>query len=125
MSKEAVISNNAPAPLGPYSPAVKSGNMLFLSGQLGINPADGKLPETATEQAEQSLKNIENLLAAAGATTDNVVKTTVLLADIADFAAVNEVYAQHFEAPFPARSAFQVAALPAGALVEIEAIASL
>ena len=122
MSKEAVIPNNAPAPLGPYSPAVKSGNMLFLSGQLGINPADGKLPETA---AEQSLKNIENLLAAAGATTDNVVKTTVLLADIADFAAVNEVYAQHFEAPFPARSAFQVAALPAGALVEIEAIASL
>lgn len=62
MSKEAVIPNNAPAPLGPYSPAVKSGNMLFLSGQLGINPADGKLPETATEQAEQSLKNIENLL---------------------------------------------------------------
>ncbi len=125
MSKEAVIPNNAPAPLGPYSPAVKSGNMLFLSGQLGINSADGKLPETATEQAEQSLKNIENLLAAAGATTDNVVKTTVLLADIADFAAVNEVYAQHFKAPFPARSAFQVAALPAGALVEIEAIASL
>lgn len=125
MSKEAVIPGNAPAPLGPYSPAVKSGNMLFLSGQLGLNPADGKLPESVTEQAEQSLKNIENALAAAGATTDNVVKTTVFLNDIADFAAVNEVYAKHFEAPFPARSAVQVAALPAGALVEIECIASL
>ena len=125
MSKEAVIPSNAPAPLGPYSPAVKSGNMLFLSGQLGLNPADGKLPESVTEQAEQSLKNIENVLAAAGATTDNVVKTTVFLNDIADFAAVNEVYAKHFEAPFPARSAVQVAALPAGALVEIECIASL
>ena len=122
MSKEAVIPGNAPAPLGPYSPAVKSGNMLFLSG---LNPADGKLPESVTEQAEQSLKNIENVLAAAGATTDNVVKTTVFLNDIADFAAVNEVYAKHFEAPFPARSAVQVAALPAGALVEIECIASL
>lgn len=125
MSKEAVIPSNAPAPLGPYSPAVKSGNMLFLSGQLGLNPADGKLPESVTEQAEQSLKNIENVLAAAGVTTDNVVKTTVFLNDIADFAAVNEVYAKHFEAPFPARSAVQVAALPAGALVEIECIASL
>ena len=125
MSKAAVIPGNAPAPLGPYSPAVKSGNMLFLSGQLGLNPADGKLPETVTEQAEQSLKNIENVLAAAGATTNNVVKTTVFLNDIADFAAVNEVYAKHFEAPFPARSAVQVAALPAGALVEIECIASL
>ena len=125
MSKETVIPGNAPAPLGPYSPAVKSGNRLFLSGQLGLNPADGKLPESVTEQAEQSLKNIENVLAAAGATTDNVVKTTVFLNDIADFAAVNEVYAKHFEAPFPARSAVQVAALPAGALVEIECIASL
>ena len=123
--KNIIHTSKAPAAIGPYSQGNRAGDTVYLSGQLGINPADGKLPETATEQAEQSLKNIENLLAASGATTDNVVKTTVLLADIADFAAVNEVYAQHFEAPFPARSAFQVAALPAGALVEIEAIASL
>ena len=125
MSKEAFFPSNAPAALGPYSPAVKTGDMLFLSGQLGIDPASGELPETVEEQADQSLKNIENLLAEAGATMDNVVKTTVFLNDIADFKAVNEVYAGHFEAPYPARSAVQVAALPAGALVEIEVIATL
>ncbi len=125
MNKEAIFSNNAPSAIGPYSPGVKLGDMLYLSGQLGLDPATGTLPEGVEAQAEQSLKNIENLLAEAGATMANVVKTTVFLADIADFARVNEVYAKHFEAPFPARSAVQVAAIPAGGLVEIEVIAAL
>lgn len=125
MNKEAIFSNNAPSAIGPYSPGVKLGDMLYLSGQLGLDPATGTLPEGVEAQAEQSLKNIENLLTEAGATMANVVKTTVFLADIADFARVNEVYAKHFEAPFPARSAVQVAAIPAGGLVEIEVIAAL
>lgn len=123
MSKTALISPAAPAPIGPYSPGVDTGNIVFLSGQIGIDSSTGSMPEGVTAQAEQSLKNIEALLAEAGTDMAHVVKTTVLLADIADFAAVNEVYAQHFEEPFPARSAFQVGALPAGALVEIEVIA--
>ena len=125
MNKEAIFSDNAPSAIGPYSPGVKLGDMLYLSGQLGLDPATGTLPEGVEAQAEQSLKNIENLLAEASATMANVVKTTVFLADIADFARVNEVYAKHFEAPFPARSAVQVAAIPAGGLVEIEVIAAL
>ena len=125
MDKNVISSDKAPAALGPYSAGIKTGNMLFLSGQLGIDPATGKLPEGIEAQAKQSLANIEALLAAAGATFDNVVKTTVLLADIADFATVNEIYASKFSEPFPARSAFQVAALPAGGLVEIEVIAAL
>ena len=117
MSKTVVSSDNAPAAIGPYSPGIQTGNMVFLSGQLGIDPATGKLPEGVEAQAKQSLANVEALLTAAGA--------TVYLADIADFAAVNEIYASKFEAPFPARSAFQVAALPAGGLVEIEVVAAL
>ena len=120
MSKTVVSSDNAPAAIGPYSPGIQAGNMVFLSGQLGIDPATGKMPEGVEAQAKQSLANVEALLTAAG-----VVKTTVYLADIADFAAVNEIYASKFEAPFPARSAFQVAALPAGGLVEIEVVAAL
>lgn len=103
----------------------QNGKPRVLVGQLGINPATGELAEGVCAQAEQSLANIETLLNEAGATTGNVVKTTVFLADIDDFKAVNEVYAKHFEAPFPARSAIQVAAIPAGALVEIEVIASV
>ena len=123
MSKTVVSSDNAPAAIGPYSPGIQTGNMV--SGQLGIDPATGKLPEGVEAQAKQSLANVEALLTAAGATFADVVKTTVYLADIADFAAVNEIYASKFEAPFPARSAFQVAALPAGGLVEIEVVAAL
>ena len=114
MSKTVVSSDNAPAAIGPYSPGIQAGNMVFLSGQLGIDPATGKMPEGVEAQAKQSLANVEALLTAAGATFADVVKTTVYLADIADFAAVNEIYASKFEAPFPARSAFQVAALPSG-----------
>ena len=108
MSKTVVSSDNAPAAIGPYSPGIQTGNMVFVEAQ-----------------AKQSLANVEALLTAAGATFADVVKTTVYLADIADFAAVNEIYASKFEAPFPARSAFQVAALPAGGLVEIEVVAAL
>ena len=122
MSKTVVSSDNAPAAIGPYSPGIQAGNMVFLSGQLGIDPATGKMPEGVEAQAKQSLANVEALLTAAGATFADVVKTTVYLADIA---AVNEIYASKFEAPFPARSAFQVAALPAGGLVEIEVVAAL
>ncbi len=125
MSKVAISSDAAPAALGPYSAGVKAGGMVFLSGQLGLDPKTGQLADGVVAQAEQSLENIEALLAAAGAALDNVVKTTVFLADIADFAAVNEVYASRFPEPYPARSAVQVGALPAGALVEIEVIALL
>lgn len=125
MNKTVISSADAPAALGPYSAGIRTGNLVFLSGQLGINPATGELAEGVCAQAEQSLANIETLLNEVGATTGNVVKTTVFLADIDDFKAVNEVYAKHFEAPFPARSAIQVAAIPAGALVEIEVIASV
>lgn len=125
MSKEAIVSENAPQALGPYSAGIKAQNLVFLSGQLGIEPATGKLAEGVEAQAEQAFRNIGALLEAAGATFDDVVKVTVLLADIADFKRVNEVYARHFDEPYPARSAFQAGAIPAGGLVEIEVIAAL
>ena len=124
-NKNIIATTNAPAAIGPYSQAVSIGNLVFLSGQLALVPATGTLAEGGIkEQTEQALKNIEAILAEAGLTTDNVVKTTVFLADINDFAAMNEIYAQHFTASFPARSAVQVAALPKGGLVEIECIAA-
>ena len=122
MSKTVVSSDNAPAAIGPYSPGIQAGNMVFLSGQLGIDPATGKMPEGVEAQAKQSLANVEALLTAAGATFADVVKTTVYLADIADFAAFNEVYAKYFISK-PARSCVAVKALPKGVLCEIEAIA--
>ena len=125
MNKEAIVSSKAPAALGPYSSAVKVGDTLYLSGQLGLDPMTNELKDGVEAQAEQALTNIAAILGEVGATMQQVVKSTVLLADINDFAAVNEVYAGHFEAPYPARSAFQVAALPKGALVEIEVIAVL
>ncbi len=125
MDKHLIASENAPAALGPYSAGIRTGNLAFLSGQLGLDPATGELAEGVVAQAEQALKNVEALLIAAGATFDNVVKTTVFLADIADFNAVNEVYGSRFSEPYPARSAVQVGALPKGALVEIECIVAL
>ena len=114
----------APAVIGPYSQAVKAGGTVYVSGQLPVDPATGAFPsEDIREQTRQSLENIRAILEEAGMSMDNVVKTTVLLADIADFAAMNEVYAQFFTAPYPARAAFQAAALPKGARVEIEAVA--
>ena len=116
---------NAPAAIGPYSQAVQAGNMLFVSGQIPIDPATGAFAGTdITTQTNQSLTNVKNILAAAGYTLNDVVKTTVLLADIADFAAMNAVYAEYFTENKPARACFAVKDLPRGALVEIEAIAS-
>ena len=120
-----IYTPNAPAAIGPYSQAVQAGNMLFVSGQIPIDPATGEFAGTdITTQTNQSLTNIKNILAAAGYTLNDVVKTTVLLADIADFAAMNAVYAEYFSENKPARAAFAVKDLPKGALVEIEAIAN-
>ena len=123
MSK-VINTNNAPAAIGPYSQAIEANGMIFISGQLPVDPATGEFPEGGiTEQTEQSFKNIKAILAEAGLTTANIVKTTVLLADMSLFAEMNAVYASQFEGSFPARSAFAVKALPKNALVEIEVIA--
>lgn len=124
MSNIAIHTDNAPAAIGPYSQAVQAGNTIYISGQLPIDPATGAFAgEDITAQTRQSLNNIKAILTEAGADMSNVVKTTVLLANIADFAAMNAVYAEFFTAPFPARAAFQAAALPRNALVEIECVA--
>lgn len=124
--KKAISTQNAPAAIGPYSQAIVSNGTVYVSGQLPINPATGEFAEGGIyAQARQSLTNISNILQAEGLTMANVVKVTVLLADISDFAAVNEVYKEFFEAPFPARSAFAVSALPKGGRIEIEAIATV
>lgn len=122
----AVHTANAPAAIGPYSQAVCAGGFVYVSGQIPLDPATGEFagPDIRT-QTRQSLKNIAAILAAAGSGMDRVVKTTVLLKDIGDFAAMNEVYAKAFTAPYPARAAFEAAALPKGALVEIECVAAL
>ena len=115
---------NAPAAIGPYSQAIQAGNMLFVSGQIPIDPATGAFAgDDITTQTRQSLNNVKNILEAAGYSLNDVVKTTVLLADIADFAAMNAVYAQFFCENKPARACFAVKDLPRAALVEIEAIA--
>lgn len=125
MQKQQIETSAAPAAIGPYSQGVMAGGTAYVSGQLPIDPATGSFAgEDAAAQAHQSLVNVRAILAAAGLTMADVVKTTVYLADIGDFAAVNEVYAEFFAAPFPARAAFQVAALPKGAKVEIEAVAA-
>ena len=121
---KAIATQNAPVAIGPYSQAIEANGTVYVSGQLGIDPATGNFAEGgAVAQARQSLTNISNILKEAGLSMKNVVKVTVLLADINDFAAVNEIYKDFFEAPFPARSAFAVAALPKGGKIEIEAIA--
>lgn len=123
--KKVFSSNQAPAAIGPYSQVVTANGFYFLSGQLGINPETGKMATDEVEgQTEQIFKNIRSVLAAAGLTMDNVLKVTVFLTDMGDFAKVNEIYAKQFSEPFPARSAFAVKALPAGGLVEIEVIAA-
>lgn len=125
-SMKAIQTEQAPAAIGPYSQAIDSGaGLVFVSGQLPIDPATGAFPEGGIrEQTRQSLSNARAILEAAGLGLQQVVKTTVFLADMADFAAMNEVYAQFFSAPFPARSAVAVKTLPKGALVEIECIAA-
>lgn len=122
--KKVLATTNAPAAIGPYSQAIHAGNMVFVSGQLPIDPATGAFAgEDIVAQTRQSLTNIKSILESDGLTMADVVKTTVLLQNIGDFAAMNEVYATFFEGDCPARAAFEVAALPKGALVEIEAIA--
>lgn len=113
----------APAAIGPYSQGLRSGNMVFISGQIPVDPATGEMVEGIEAQAKQALTNLRNVLAAAGLSTKNVIKTTVFLADLKDFPTVNAIYESFFLAPYPARSCVQVAGIPKGALVEIECIA--
>lgn len=123
---KALSTEKAPAAIGPYSQAIEANGFVYVSGQLPIDPATGAFPEGGIkEQTRQSLTNANAILESRGLSLKNVVKTTVLLADIADFVAMNEVYAEMFSAPFPARSAFAVKDLPKGALVEIECIAEV
>ncbi len=124
MSKQQISTNNAPAAIGPYSQGIEAGGAIYVSGQLPIDPKTGAFAgEDIKSQTKQSLENIKAILAEEGLTLDNVVKTTVLLENIADFGAMNEVYSTYFTGVCPARSAFQVVALPKGAKVEIEAVA--
>lgn len=124
--KEIVSTPNAPAAVGAYSQAVKVNGMLFASGQLGLNPATGDFAGADFKsQAEQSLKNVKAIVEAAGTTMDKVVKVSVFMADMSDFAALNELYSQYFTQPYPARSAVAVKTLPKGGLIEIEVIAEL
>jgi len=126
MSKRIISTEKAPAAIGPYSQAVAANGFLFCSGQIPLDPATGELVAGgAAEQAEQVLKNLKAVLEGAGANLGDVIKTTCFLADMADFAAFNAVYSKYFTANFPARSTFQVAALPKAAKVEVEAVAVL
>ena len=120
-----ISTDKAPAAIGPYSQAIRSGNMLFCSGQIPVDPETGIIPEGVKAQAEQALTNVKNLIAAAGSSIDNVIKTTVFIKDMNDFAVINEIYARYFTEPFPARSCVEVARLPKDVLLEVEAIVEL
>lgn len=122
--KKVIHTDNAPKAIGPYSQAIEANGMLFISGQLPVNPETGTVPEGITAQTEQSLKNVEAILKEAGYGFENVVKTTCLLSDIANFKPMNEVYAKYYTKDCPARAAFAVKDLPMGVLVEIETIAA-
>jgi 2-iminobutanoate/2-iminopropanoate deaminase len=123
MQIEKISSDKAPKAIGSYSPALLAGETLYCSGQLGMDPVTGELAVGVQAQTERAILNLKALLSAAGMYVSNVVKTTIYLTNIADFAVVNEAYSAAFSAPYPARATVQVAALPKGALVEIEAIA--
>lgn len=124
MTKEVISTENAPAAVGPYSQAIRVGNMVYTAGQVALDPASGQLVgDDAPAQAEQVLRNLQAVLEAAGTSLDNVVKTTVFLDNMDDYVGVNEVYARFFPENKPARSAVEVARLPRAALVEIEAVA--
>jgi 2-iminobutanoate/2-iminopropanoate deaminase len=125
MEREAITTSDAPAAVGPYSQAIRAGDLVFTAGQLGIDPATGELADGVAAQADQALANLDAILTAAGSGLARLVKVTVFLAEIGDWAAVNEVYARRIPEPFPARSAFAVRDLPRGALVEIEAVAAV
>ncbi|HZC33263.1 MAG TPA: RidA family protein [Candidatus Bathyarchaeia archaeon] len=123
MTRQAIQTNGAPAAIGPYSQAIRSGDLVFCAGQVGVDPSTGELAEGVEAQAERALRNLQAVLDAAGLGFDDVVKTTIFLADVNDFAAVNAIYARFMADPPPARSTIGVGALPKGALIEIEAIA--
>lgn len=123
MAHRALSSPGAPKPIAPYSPGIDTGSIVFVSGQIGADPSTGQLLDGVEAQAERVLENIKAILDTAGLTLQDVAKTQIFLADIADFDKVNGVYARFFSDPPPARSTYQVAALPRGAQVEIEAIA--
>lgn len=125
-TREAISTDAAPAAAGPYSQAIRAGELVFTAGQLGIDPMTREMAgDDAPAQADRALRNVAAILAAAGSGMDRLVKVTVYLADIADWPAVNEVYVRHVPEPFPARSAFAVQDLPIGARVEIEAVATV
>jgi 2-iminobutanoate/2-iminopropanoate deaminase len=121
--KKIIHTDHAPKAVGPYSQAVEANGTLYVSGQIPVDPATGRIPETIEDQTEQALKNVGAILEAAGYARTDVVKSTVLLADMGDFAAMNAVYARFYTHELPARAAYQVAALPLGVKVEIETIA--
>ena len=123
MANEIISTQKAPGAIGPYSQAVRAGDMLFTSGQLGLNPETGVLAEGVRAQADQALKNLGAILHEAGRDYKDVIKTVVFIKNMADFKTVNEVYAQYFTANYPARSCVEVAALPMGGLVEVECVA--
>lgn len=125
MNREAIHTQDAPKALGPYEQAIRVGDMLFTSGQLGIDPSTDALPDGVEAQAHNAMKNLGAILREAGADYKNVVKTTVFLADLGDFATVNGIYESYFDGVFPARSCVQVARLPKDALIEVECIAAL
>ncbi|MDD6482997.1 MAG: RidA family protein [Clostridiales bacterium] len=120
-----IKTNNAPAAIGPYSQAIIAGNILFTSGQIPINPATGEIPEGVEAQARQAFDNVKNLIEASGASIDNVVKTTVFIKNMEDFGKINEIYAEYFTEPYPARSCVEVARLPKDVLLEVETIVEL
>ncbi len=125
MGKEAITSKHAPAAIGPYSQAIRAGWTVYLSGQIGLDPATGTLVDGLEAQAHQVFKNLRAVAQAAGGELDDIVKTTLLLTDMASFTTVNEIMASYFQPPYPVRATFQVAGLPRGALVEVEAIMEL
>ena len=123
MSKRAVFSDEIQKAVGPYSPAVVACNLLFVSGQLGIDPATGEMPDSVEAQTKLALRHLDAILKEAGTGPEKVVKTTVLLADMADFGTVNDIYGEYFPSPYPARACYAVKQLPKSAKVEIECIA--
>ena len=122
MGKDVIHTSNAPAAIGPYSQAIRAGNTVYLSGQIGLDPATGNMREGVEAQARQVIANLKAVAEAAGGTLDDIVKVTLLLADMADFTVVNDILAESFTPPYPARATYQVAALPKGGRVEIEGV---
>ena len=122
--KNVISTDKAPAAIGPYSQAIEVNGMVFTSGQIPVNPATGEIAATVEEQAEQALKNVAAVLAEAGTGMENVIKTTVFIKEMNDFAKINEIYAKYFTGAYPARSCVEVARLPKDVLIEVEAIAT-